>query len=41
MRKLILAAAALAIVGWTALAPALAQDMAGGSTGPAAQAATI
>lgn len=37
MRKLILAAAALAFVSSTALVPALAQDKAGGTTGTAAQ----
>jgi len=37
MRKLILIAAALAFVSSTALAPALAQDKAGGTTGTAAQ----
>jgi hypothetical protein len=37
MRKLILAAASLAFISSTALAPALAQDKAGGTTGPAAQ----
>jgi hypothetical protein len=37
MRKLILAAAALAFVSSTALAPVLAQDKAGGTTGTAAQ----
>jgi hypothetical protein len=36
MRKLILAAAALAFVSQAALAPALAQDKAGGTTGTAA-----
>ena len=37
MRKLILTAAALAFVSSTALAPALAQDKAGATTGTAAQ----
>jgi hypothetical protein len=37
MRKLILAATALAFVSSTALAPALAQDKAAGTTGTAAQ----
>lgn len=37
MRKLILAATALAFVSSTALAPALAQDKAGGTTGTAVQ----
>ena len=36
MRKLILAAAALAFVSSTAVAPVLAQDKAGGTTGTAA-----
>jgi uncharacterized protein YdeI (BOF family) len=37
MRKLILTAAALAFVSSTALAPALARDKAGGTTGTAVQ----
>jgi hypothetical protein len=37
MRKLILAATALAFVSSTALVPALAQDKAGGTTGTAVQ----
>lgn len=37
MRKLILAATALAFVSSTALTPALAQDKAGGTTGTAVQ----
>ncbi|MGH6714085.1 MAG: hypothetical protein ACREEK_34660 [Bradyrhizobium sp.] len=37
MRKLILAATALALVSSTALAPAFAQDKAGGTTGTAVQ----